>query len=180
LALAQLRPRGIPGALAILLERIDSPHHVVREAARESLAEFNFKRFLAAYDMLEEDVRRSTGLLVKRIDAQAIPQLRQELSSTSGRRRKRGLAIARTLQAVDAVEDTICELLAEDDHLIRAEAAMALGDCDSATARAALELALEDNSVAVREAVVESLARLDQRGSLRPTASAAPIAEARL
>ena len=164
LAIAQLRPRGIPGALATLLERIESPHHVVRDAARKSLAEFNFKRFLAAYEMLEDEVRRSTGLLVKRIDAQAIPQLREELGAASGRRRKRALAIARTLDVVAAVEDKVRDLLAEDDHLIRAEAAEALGDCDTPTARAALEMALEDNSNAVREAVTDSLLRLEQRG----------------
>ena len=59
--LVQLRPRGIPGALARLIELLESPHEIVRRAVRESLGEFNFKRFLAAFDMLDDDVRRSTG-----------------------------------------------------------------------------------------------------------------------
>ena len=36
-------------------------HALVRKAARKSLAEFNFPRFLAAFDMLDEDVRPFTG-----------------------------------------------------------------------------------------------------------------------
>ncbi len=64
----QLRGRGIPGVLPSLLELLESPYAVIRNAARESLAEFSFKRFVAAFDMLDEDVRRSTGLLVKRIE----------------------------------------------------------------------------------------------------------------
>ena len=67
----QLRGRGIPGVLPSLLELVESPYAVVRKAARESLAEFSFKRFVAAFDMLDEEVRRSTGLLVKKIDVQS-------------------------------------------------------------------------------------------------------------
>ena len=57
----QLRGRGIPGVLPSLMELVESPYPVVRKAARESLAEFSFKRFVAAFDMLDEEVRRSTG-----------------------------------------------------------------------------------------------------------------------
>ena len=38
---------------------VDSPHAVVRKAARESLAEFSFRRYLAAFDMLDEEVRQA-------------------------------------------------------------------------------------------------------------------------
>ena len=76
-ALRQLRTRGIPGALTRLVDMMESPHEVVRRAVRESLAEFNFKRFLAAYDMLDDEVRRSTGAMVRKIDPEATPQLQR-------------------------------------------------------------------------------------------------------
>jgi HEAT repeat protein len=161
--LAQLRQRGIPGALPILLGFVDSAHHLVRQAARDSLGEFGFQRFLAAYDLLDEEVRRSTGLLVKRIDVNTLPLLRQELTAASGKRRLRGISIARTVAAVPQLESILIELLGDEDHLIRAAAVAALGDSDSPEARAALENSCHDRSMAVQEAATASLERIKQR-----------------
>ena len=71
---SQLRGRGIPGVLPTLLEMVDSRHAVVRKAARDSLAEFSFRRYLRTFDMLDENVRQSTGMLVKKIDPQTVPR----------------------------------------------------------------------------------------------------------
>ncbi len=163
-ALGQLRQRGIPGALPTLLSFIDSPHHLVRQAARESLGEFGFAHYLAAFDMLEAEVARCTGLLVKRIDVNTVPLLRQEMQSTSGKRRLRALAVARVIEAVPQVEETILELARQDDHLLRAAAATALADSASPAARALLEEARYDSSLAVQEAALASLAEIDRRG----------------
>jgi HEAT repeat protein len=162
-ALGQLRQRGIPGALPMLLSYIDSPHHLVRQAARDSLGEFGFPRYLAAFDMLEAEVARCTGLLVKRIDVNTVSLLRQEMQSTSGKRRLRALTVARVIEAVPQVEETVIELARQDDHLLRAAAATALADSDSPAARALLEEARYDSSLAVQEAALASLAEIDRR-----------------
>ncbi len=153
----QLRGRGIPGVLPSLLDLVDSPYAVVRKAARESLAEFSFKRFVAAFDMLDEDVRRSTGLLVKKIDTQAVSLLNDELQSPIRTRRLRGLAIARAIDAVESVEAAIIEMLKDEDHLVRMEAATTLGMSVSAASVAALTEVLNDKSEAVRQAAQQSL-----------------------
>ena len=75
--LGQLRHRGIPGILPHLISMVDSPHSEVRKAARESLTEFTFKRFLASFDMLAEEVQRTTGNLVKKVDPQTVPLLHE-------------------------------------------------------------------------------------------------------
>ena len=156
-ALAQLRHRGIPGALPRLVEMVDSRHAVVRKAARESLDEFSFHRFLAAFDMLDDEVRRSTGALVKKVDSQTIPLLRAEMESRIRTRRLRALAIARTVDAVAQLEETITDLLYDEDHLVRAEAALALAQCDSRASLDALREAEQDRSASVREAATGSL-----------------------
>ncbi len=71
-AAGQLRQRGIPGALNRLIELLDGPNEIVRETARHSLTEFNFDRYLAAYDMLDDEVRRTTGALVKKVNPNVV------------------------------------------------------------------------------------------------------------
>ena len=153
----QLRGRGIPGILPALLELVESPFEAVRKAARESLAEFNFKRYLAAFEMLDDDVRRSTGLLVKKIDPLTLPQLKEELKSPVRTRRIRGLAIGRSIEAIEALENVVIELLADEDHMVRVEAANALGQICTPASRQALQEAMGDSSEVVREAAQRSL-----------------------
>jgi len=157
-AVADLRQRGIPGSFARLVALVDSPHAAVRAAARAQLGEFTFERFLRAFDMLDEEVRRSTGMLVKKIDPRTVPLLEVEMKSRGRTRRLRGLAIARTIDAAEQLEPLILGLLEDEDHLIRAQAAAALGRCRSAASRRALQSALGDRSQTVQEAAHQSLA----------------------
>lgn len=165
LAVAQLRPRGVPGALSKLIELIDSPHHLVRRAAQESLGEFNFDRYLSSFDMLPDDVRQSTGRLVRKVDPTAVPKLQAELASPAAKRRMRALAIAVVVGMVGDVEDTVIELVGDDDHLVRLEAVRALAHGQSPLAAAVLSQARYDSSSAVQEAAHESLHLLAQRKS---------------
>ena len=153
----QLRSRGIPGVLPRLVELLDSPHAVVRHAAREGLQEFSIKRFLGAFDVLDEQVRQATGKLIKRIDPKTIPTLRQELQSPVRTRRLRALAAARCIEAVEQLEEQIVQLLSDGDHMVRAEAAAVLAQCKTQASREALEAALSDRSEVVQDAARQSL-----------------------
>jgi hypothetical protein len=154
----QLRGRGIPGALVRVVTVLDSPHAVVRKAARRSLAEFTFPRFLASFDMLDDEVRHSTGELVKKVDPHTVPLLEAEMTSPVRARRLRALAIARTLDLVAEVEASIVRLLADEHHMVRAEGAAALAGCKSTASHDALCAATSDRSPIVREAARKSLA----------------------
>lgn len=158
-ALAQIRRRGIPGALGRLIAALDSPQPALRQAARESLGEFSLARFLAAFDTLEEAVRLSTGRLVAKVDVEAVPTLIAEMQSAARTRRLKAVEVARYVDVFDALEPTVMGLLAEDDdHLVRREAARTLSRSRSAAARAALEQAVaHDRNVPVQEAALESL-----------------------
>ncbi len=170
-AVAQLRRRGIPGSLARLVALVDGPHAAVRTAARENLAEFTFERFLRTFDMLDEEVQHSTGMLVKKIDPQTVPKLEVEMKSRGRTRRLRGLAIAQTIGEVEQLEPLVIELLRDEDHLVRVQAATALARCTSAASRRALERALGDRSQAVQEAAGKSLAEQAQFTQWRETFS---------
>jgi HEAT repeat protein len=164
--LPQLRQRGIPGAVSKLIELLDSPHPVVRAAARESLAEFSFKRFVAAFDMLEEEVRRSTGEMVAKVDGDTIPLLLEELRSPARSRRLRALAMTAVMNLAPRIEYDLHERLLDEDHLVRAEAARVLALCDTPDTHEVLREALTDTSLIVREAAESSL--LAQKQSTAP------------
>ncbi|HTU24346.1 MAG TPA: HEAT repeat domain-containing protein, partial [Pirellulales bacterium] len=158
----QLRQRGIPGALSRLVEQLDSPHEVVRQAARKSLGEFSVERFLAAYDLLDDDVRRTTATLVRKIDPGAINTLAEELRSPSRTRRLRALGAAGAGGTIVELEARVLKLLSDTDHVVRTEAARALAACDTPASRRALREALLDRSVSVQEAAEQSLRHLTE------------------
>jgi HEAT repeat protein len=136
-ALAQLRQRNLPHAIPRLIERASSHHEVVRQAVRDSLSEFRFERFITNYDTLSEEVRHSTGRLVKQIDPEAVARLRGELTSPSRLRRLRAIEMT---QAMDAAPELKHELLAatgDDDRQIAAAAARVLAGCAPTAATAA-------------------------------------------
>ncbi len=170
-AVAQLRRRGIVGSLSRLVALVDNPHAVVRAVARENLDEFTIERFLRAFDMLEDEVRQSTGTLVKKIDLRTIPRLETELKSRSRTRRLRGLAIARTIGVVEQLEPLVIELLQDEDHLVRTQAAAALAGCTSMVSHTALRKALADRSQSVRGAAEKSLAAQAQLTQWQDTLS---------
>ena len=154
---AQLRGRGIPGALPKLIALVDSPHAVVRTAARKGLTEFSFRKYLGAFDMLDEEVRKSTGRLVKKVDPEVLTLLAAELHSKLRTRRLRGVEIARCIEVVDRLEEVIVSMLRDEDHLVRVEAAAALATVSTQTSRLALEEAMHDRSELVREAARKGL-----------------------
>jgi hypothetical protein len=156
-ALVQLRGRGIAGAMARVVGMLDSPHAVVRSAARACLTEFTFPRFLATYEGLDPAARQSTGEIVKKVDPQTVPLLEAEMTSRARTRQLRALEIAKMLDLAESVEGMIVRLLQDEDHGVRADAASTLRSCRSRTSRDALNAALADRNPLVRDAARKSL-----------------------
>ena len=152
-----LRRRRIPGVLARLVDLVDSPHDTVRYAVRESLGDFSFERYLNSFEMLDEDLQKNTGMLVKRIDPDTLPQLKAELLSLMRSRRLRGLNVVRMIDLAEPLEEIIITLLRDEDHIVRGEAAATLALCPTIASHEALQKALEDSSISVREAALKSL-----------------------
>ncbi|MDA1054264.1 MAG: HEAT repeat domain-containing protein [Planctomycetota bacterium] len=174
IAVSQLRERGIRGALKMLFELVDSPDELVREAARESLAEFTFERFLAIFGSLDDEMLAETGQLVKRIDPNALDGLRNELKSPLRVRRIRAIQMAVAMTAVAECESFIIALLFDDDHVIRVAAADALVQSPSVASRNALRDAILDRSQLVRDAAERTLQVFAEHEVL-PRSAAGPL-----
>jgi len=157
-ATRQLRDRHLPGTMALLLKLIDSPHEIVRNASRESLSEFSFENFLTRFETLNEDARRSTGMVVQKVDLETIPSLLGEMENQSRRSRMRAIDMAEAMQLVPQASEGLMTLLEDEDHLVRAAAADALQGCPTPEVQEALLHATNDNSAAVQNAAKSSLA----------------------
>jgi HEAT repeat protein len=172
----QLRERNLPGATLRLMRLLDSPHQVEREAAQAGLVEFQFERYLAAFDGLGGESRRSTGMLVRQIDPEWATKLRRELTAQSRAQRRRALAIVAATDSTEELEDEVAALLLDSDQFLRVEAIHVLGTADTPRVRQALRDALVDTNPLVQEAAETTLARLlgqDWQQTMPPLIAAA-------
>jgi HEAT repeat protein len=173
-AVRQLRPRRLPDALQRLVALLDSPSSEVRDAARSSLAEFNFIRYRAMFELLDEESARTTGKLVHKVDNTAIQKLAEELTSPSLSARQRGIEMAVAMAATDDVQLQLIQLARHENGSVRKEAVLALGHCERGDARKALETAAHDSVGSVVEAARQSLARLQTSEFRSSTANLTP------
>ncbi|MCA9230554.1 MAG: HEAT repeat domain-containing protein [Planctomycetales bacterium] len=157
-ATRHLRDRHLPGTMSTLLKLIDSPHEIVREASREALSEFSFQNYLSRFETLSDDARRSTGIVVRKVDTETIPSLLAEMENKSRKARMRAIEIAETMQLVPQLCEGLIGLLSDEDHLVRAAAADALQLCKTQEVLEALQHATTDSSAAVQNAAKSSLA----------------------
>jgi HEAT repeat protein len=159
-AALQIRDRHLPDSLPRLLALLDSAHGATREAAREALQDLSFENFLSRFESLSDEVRRSTGPLVSKVDLEAVPLLRIELSTDSRSRRLRAIEMAEVMNLVAQIPAALVERLQDEDHLVRAAAASALQGCNRNDVRAALQESMRDRSLAVQNAARASLANM--------------------
>lgn len=162
-AARHLRACDIPDAVSTLIDLLDSPHEVVREAARQSLEEFSFARFLSTYDSLSKEARRSTGALVKRVSPNIVKELVAEMTGNGRARRLRAVEIATLLELVPLVASGLIELAHDESHTVRVEAARLLGQCSGSEARRVLRELLRDSSTAVQHMAEQSLLEMSRR-----------------
>ena len=161
-ATRQIRDRHVAGAMGILMKQIDSPHEAVREATCEALSEFSFANFLAGFEGLQDDARRTTGALVRKVDRETVPSILAEMEQKSRKRRLRAIEISEIMAVVPEVVEGLLLLLEDEDHMVRAASADSLQFCPTAEVQEALRLAASDQSSSVQNAAKSSLAVFDE------------------
>ena len=159
-AIRQIRPRGVPDALQTLVGLLDHRSTEIRDAARTSLAEFNFVRYRSMFDLLDESTARATGVLVHKVDPAARNGLIEELTSPSVSARLRGIEMAVAMEATQDVCEQLIDLSRNENPALRREAVAALGSCVGNKAENAIRIALDDSHPSVRDAAADALARM--------------------
>jgi len=156
-AAQRVRLYDIPDGVSMLVDLLDSPHDEVQAAAREALSEFKLPRFLQSFDSLSESARYSTGNLVKRVDPNAVDELRAELAVPGRVRRLRALQVVGVLGFAPKLVSVLQELCNDEAPPVRLEAIRLLGKCDGPEVRRMLRQLLADQSPAIQQAAEQSL-----------------------
>ena len=159
-ATSQLRVREIPHCFELLIERLDSPHAEVQQAARQELGDFNVQRVLEMVPLLEPARRIAVGQLLLKIDPDAIQKLIQEMSHAVRRKRIQAARAALGMNLQADVIDGLDDMLHDTDALVRRTAAEVLGYVPSRRAIELLNSCQDDRSPRVREAVLRALDQL--------------------
>lgn len=160
--IVQLRQRGIPGALSLLMRMADSPEKEVKRALRKAMPEFTFQQFLENYEQIPEQSLAIAGHLVRNLDPDVAQKVLAEMKVLSPVRRRRAVTVAGTMGLVPRLEEDIVKLLTDDDHMVRVAAAQTLAEGKSAPAWEALRDALLDRSFVVKEAAERSLEQISR------------------
>lgn len=175
-ATSQLRPREVPQAFAMLIQRLDSPMKEVQEAARKELGDFDIYRGIEMFDQLEPKVCLAVGQLVRKIDPQALNKLHREIVGAIRRRRIRAARGALALGLQELVAEALVQMTQDGDALVRRTAAEVLGSVSLAASGRPLAALLEDPSPRVREAARNSLQKLQGTTPSFPAGSEAEMA----
>jgi HEAT repeat protein len=161
-AVRQLRARRVPDALQRLVALLDSRSPEVRDAARSSLAEFNFTRYRTMFDLLDEQSAHTTGILVRKVDHGVPQKLAEELSSPSISTKLRGIEMAIAMEATNDVRQQLIDLVEHENVAVRKEAIVALANCHGELVVATLKLAATEPTHSIAEAAQQSLAKLSR------------------
>ncbi len=162
-ALRQLRQKRLPDALPTLVSNLTAASAEVRDAARSSLAEFNFVRYRAMFDILDEQTVRNTGVLVRQVDPKARDLLMEDLNSPSASVRIRAIEMAVAMEAIDDVREPLISLVAHENASVSIEAIVALIDAEGDDVVAALERASAHSNRSITEAALASLSQIRSR-----------------
>lgn len=156
-ATSQIRPHAVPNAMAMLVERLDSPLPAVREAAQQELSDFSLERLLDLFDHLDHDACRRAGVLLRKIDPHCIRKLDRELSHAVRRRRIRAARATHAFGMASDVAPALLVMLDDDDPLVRRTAVEVLADVPMVEIQEVLIDRLKDESPRVRDAAKKSL-----------------------
>jgi HEAT repeat protein len=164
-ATSQLRSQGVPEAIRLLIERLDSPLPAVREAAREELSSFDLSLVLNLFEQLDRNVCLRVGALIRKIDPACTQKLLEELKQPIRRRRIRAAKAAEALGLAPDVERGLLAMLSDEDSIVRRIAAELLVCMPSPEVIFGLTTLLQDSSPRVRDAAERSLAEIGRSRS---------------
>ncbi len=153
----ELRRRNLARAMKKLLGLLDHGHEGVRRKSAEAFHDCTIQRYLAAYDLLDEAVRRSTGQLVQKVDPATNRVLADELSSGNRIRQVRALQAIRSIGNIDELCALVLKLAQNPDMRLKIAAIGTLAGATVPEAKGLIRRYLVDENPSIRKAAELSL-----------------------
>lgn len=121
-ATLQLRRRGLPNSLALLIRQLDSEDDRIRAASQQSLSDYTMSRFLRIYEKLDDSARSAVGRAIVKIDPNSLSTLRAEMKASHRQQKTRAARIVRSLNLSDELAPELMVMLGDGDYMVRREA----------------------------------------------------------
>lgn len=157
LLIPELRRRNLARAMKRLLGLLDHSHEGARRKAAEAFHDCSIQRYLSAYDLLEEPVRRSTGQLVYRVDPTTNQVLSDELLCGNRVRQIRALHAIRSIGNVDELCAAVLKTTELHDQRIKITAIGTLAGSSLPEAKSTIRRFAVDGNPSIRKAAEQSL-----------------------
>ena len=161
-ATGQLRGRGVPEAVNLLVDRLDSPIEEVREAARDELHSFDLYQMLEMFEDVSDNACHQAGELIQKIDPLTIRKLNAELRNPIQGRRIRAARGAFAMGLHLQVLPAFIALLQDEDDMVRRVVVEILGHVANPEVVSSLEAIISDPNPRVREIAEQSLTRIQR------------------
>lgn len=140
----------------LLAPLINSENDNVRRAAVRAIAEDSLKKYLTAFDSLDESVREIAGKAIAKMDPRMVDKLADELRSMDPGRRLKAIRVLGIIDKEKEVEPLLLELVRDPDRKVRATVVKTLGILGSVEALKHLIRALSDPDRRVMANAIEA------------------------
>ncbi|MCG6154483.1 HEAT repeat domain-containing protein [Rubinisphaera margarita] len=158
--LSQLRDTNLPDKYRQLVDRLDSPHKIVEDQAREALGRFEVQQAIDFSESAKPSAGPKIADLLLKVNPFAIQELCREMANPVRTRRLRAAKAAHFMQLHTEVTPALLELLQDNDTIVKRVVAEILGDIPTRQVAGRLQELLDDSSPRVREAAAASLAKI--------------------
>ncbi len=156
-AVSELKHTKLPDKSRLLIERLDSPHEVVQEQARESLEMFDLQHAIEYCETAPLSAGKKIAELLLKINPGAIRELSRELANPIRTRRLRAARAVQVMGLQDQVQEALIELLYDTDPIIRRTVVEILAESPSPQVVSSISMLIDDSNPRVRSTVEKVL-----------------------
>ncbi len=159
-AVSELKQTKLAEKSKLLIERLDSPHEIVQQQAREALEMFDLQHAIEYCESAPLSAGKKIAELLLKIDPDAIRELSRELASPIRTRRLRTAKAVRIMGLQNQVQEGLIELLYDTDPIIRRTVVEILAESPTPQVVSSMMMLLDDSNPRVRSTVEKELLKI--------------------
>ncbi len=159
-AVTEIKQTKLADKSRLLIERLDSPHEIVQQQAREALDMFDLQHAIEHCESAPLSAGKKIAELLLKINPDAIREVSRELASPIRTRRLRAAKAVRTMGLQNQVQEGLIELLYDTDPIIRRTVVEILAEAPTPQIISSMMMLLDDSNPRVRTTVEKELLKI--------------------